>query len=159
MSDKHPALGTSTEHPTPSTGHLRLLHLCDTLFPLGGFAYSDGLESATANGAIADADALGGWLDVCLDEAIARLDGPVACEAWQLVREECWTALAALPAMRGLATDYGGHLHRRKPARSAVAEDHGQRKAPGSRRYCWDNTLLPTHPSSAPSVPCVPAQS
>jgi urease accessory protein UreF len=27
---------------------LRLLHLCDTLFPLGGFAYSDGLETATA---------------------------------------------------------------------------------------------------------------
>ena len=26
---------------------LRLLHLCDSLFPLGGFAYSDGLEAAT----------------------------------------------------------------------------------------------------------------
>ena len=25
---------------------LRLLHLCDSLFPLGGFAYSDGLEAA-----------------------------------------------------------------------------------------------------------------
>jgi urease accessory protein len=65
---------------------------------LGGFAYSDGLESATASGAIADADALGAWLDVCLDEAIARLDGPVVCEAWQLAREERWAVLAALDA-------------------------------------------------------------
>jgi urease accessory protein len=75
-----------------------LLHLCDTLFPLGGFAYSDGLESATASGAIADADSLRAWLDVCLDEAFARLEGPVASEAWQLVREENGTALAALDA-------------------------------------------------------------
>ena len=26
---------------------LSLLHLCDSLFPIGGFSYSDGLESAT----------------------------------------------------------------------------------------------------------------
>ena len=29
---------------------LALLHLCDSLFPIGSFAYSDGLESAAAAG-------------------------------------------------------------------------------------------------------------
>src|SRR6185503_8361644 len=28
---------------------LALLHLCDSLFPLGGFAHSDGLEAATTS--------------------------------------------------------------------------------------------------------------
>ena len=68
------------------------------------------------------------------------------------------TALGALPAKRGLATDYGGHLHRRTPAWSAVAKDHGQRKAPGPHRYSRDNTLLRTPPAPAPSVPPVPVQ-
>ena len=29
---------------------LALLHLCDSLFPIGGFGYSDGLEAATTAG-------------------------------------------------------------------------------------------------------------
>src|SRR5262249_60943738 len=29
-----------------------LLHICDSLFPIGGFGYSDGLEAATAAGAV-----------------------------------------------------------------------------------------------------------
>ena len=75
---------------------LHLLHLCDTLFPLGGFAYSDGLESATARDAIADADGLREWIDVCLDETIGRTEGRAAWQAWAAVRDERWDALAAL---------------------------------------------------------------
>jgi hypothetical protein len=59
------------------------------------------------------------------------------------------TALGALPALRGLAKDRGGHLHQRSPARSAVATDHGHRRATASRRYSWDNTLLRTSPVRA----------
>src|SRR5262249_4315988 len=62
------------------------------------FAYSDGLESATSSGAIADADGLRGWLDVCLDETIARAEGPAAFEAWQCVREDRWSRIAELDA-------------------------------------------------------------
>jgi len=36
---------------------LQLLHLCDSLFPLGAFAHSDGLETATVAGAVRDAEA------------------------------------------------------------------------------------------------------
>ena len=76
--------------------HLRLLHLCDSLFPLGGFAYSDGLEAATSDGSIANADHLGGWLDVCLDETIGRLEGPGVWQAWPAFRDADWDAVAAI---------------------------------------------------------------
>ena len=36
----------------PTDALLSLLHLCDSLFPIGSFAYSDGLESAAASGLV-----------------------------------------------------------------------------------------------------------
>src|SRR5713226_7803341 len=75
---------------------LRLLHLCDSLFPIGGFAYSDGLESATASGAIVDARGLDAWLDVGLDETIGRMEGPAAWRSYVAFNDERWGALAAL---------------------------------------------------------------
>lgn len=76
--------------------NLALLHLCDSLFPLGSFAYSDGLESATADGRVATADDLCAWLDACLQETIGRMDGPVVWQAWAAARDEDWDALEAL---------------------------------------------------------------
>ena len=77
---------------------LKLLHLCDSLFPLGAFAYSDGLETAAATGAIRDADSLRVWIDVCLDETIGWTEGPIAFQAWSMANERRWDALAALDA-------------------------------------------------------------
>jgi urease accessory protein len=77
---------------------LSLLHLCDSLFPIGGFGYSDGLESATSSGQIADADGLRAWMDVCLDETIGRMDGPAVWQAWGAVSDERWPAIAQLDA-------------------------------------------------------------
>ena len=77
---------------------LAVLHLCDSLFPVGGFAYSDGLEAATASGAIATAGTLGDWLDVCLDDLIARSEGPTLLLAWSAFLEEDWNAIAQLDA-------------------------------------------------------------
>jgi urease accessory protein len=84
---------------------LELLHLCDSLFPIGAFAYSDGLEAA-ASGAwhvpgtrlapIRDADALGAWIDVVLEESIGRLEGPAVWQAWLAVVDGDWPTLAAL---------------------------------------------------------------
>jgi urease accessory protein UreF len=73
---------------------LKLLHLCDTLFPIGSFGYSDGLEAA----GIQDRDGLRDWIDVCLDETIGRLDAPIVWRAWALVRDASWDALAGLDA-------------------------------------------------------------
>ena len=77
---------------------LALLHLCDSLFPVGGFAYSEGLEAATASGAIATASALGDWLDVCLDDGIGRLEGPTLVLAWAAFREQDWDEVVQLDA-------------------------------------------------------------
>ena len=76
--------------------NLSLLHLCDSLFPIGGFAYSDGLESATSEGTVADAGALRDWLDVCLDQTYGRLEGPAVWRAWMAFRDAHWDALEAL---------------------------------------------------------------
>ena len=87
---------------------LELLHLCDSLFPIGAFAYSDGLEAAVAvmvrlkpdtrrdASAGAAGDVLRGWIDVVLDESIGRLEGPAAWQAWLAVVDGDWRALASL---------------------------------------------------------------
>jgi urease accessory protein len=69
------------------------LHLCDSLFPVGGFGYSDGLEAATAAGLAQSPADLHAWLDVCLDEAVGRMDGPVALQAWSAFDRQDWEAL------------------------------------------------------------------
>jgi urease accessory protein len=75
---------------------IALLHLCDSAFPVGAFAYSDGLEAATASGQIATADDLRAWLDVCRDESIGRTEGPAVWQAWIAFRDADWKALLAL---------------------------------------------------------------
>ena len=76
--------------------NVALLHLCDSSFPLGSFAYSDGLESATSDGGVATVDDLRAWMDVCLDETIGRMDGPAVWRAWHAVAIEDWSALDSL---------------------------------------------------------------
>ena len=70
------------------TTHLvSLLHLCDSLFPLGAFAHSDGLEAATASGRVATAADLASWLEATLAQPLRHLDGPAIARAWQAQRE------------------------------------------------------------------------
>jgi urease accessory protein len=107
---------------------VRLLHLCDSLFPIGGFAYSDGLEAAADWGQTPIGTVLslgvrpqlardggpgaperagewsardGGlreWLDVCLDETIGRLEGPAVSRAWTAFMDADWAAVAHIDA-------------------------------------------------------------
>jgi urease accessory protein len=76
--------------------NLSLLHVCDSLFPIGAFSYSDGLESATSDGRIAIVADLRAWVDVCLDETIGRLEGPAVWQAWIAVRDADWSAIETL---------------------------------------------------------------
>jgi len=75
---------------------LALLHLCDSAFPLGSFAYSDGLEAAATDGRVASTNDLRAWIDACLDESIGRMEGPAVWQAWAAVADGDWRALELL---------------------------------------------------------------
>lgn len=61
-----------------------LLHLCDSLFPLGSFAHSDGLETATSSGRVATANDLESWMRTSFEEGLRRLEGPAVWRAWRI---------------------------------------------------------------------------
>ena len=73
-----------------------LLHLCDSLFPTGSYAHSDGLEAATASGLVATAAAVREWVASLLDETLAYTDGPAIALASEAFTERRWTDLREL---------------------------------------------------------------
>ncbi len=73
-----------------------LLHLCDSLFPIGAFGYSEGLEAATASGDVRTPSDLGDWLDVCLEQSFGRADGPAVLQAWTAFNDRDWSILSRL---------------------------------------------------------------
>jgi urease accessory protein len=77
---------------------LSLLHLCDSLFPIGSFGYSDGLESAAATGAVSGAAGLRDWLDVCRDDGFGRCDGPAILIVRDALSRSDWDAIVEVDA-------------------------------------------------------------
>jgi urease accessory protein len=65
-----------------------LLHLCDSLFPTGGFAHSDGLEAATAAGTVASVGDLRCWMAVLLEETLGRSEALAVALAWHAHTED-----------------------------------------------------------------------
>jgi urease accessory protein len=65
-----------------SAATLALLQLCDSLFPVGSFAHSDGLESAVASGQVASSDELRAWLDASLSLALRETEAPAVRSAF-----------------------------------------------------------------------------
>jgi urease accessory protein len=83
--------------PTENRGaRVALLHLCDSLFPLGSFAHSDGLEAAVAEGRVGSVSDLGSWLDALLTATLSEAEGPAVREAMMCARAGDFAALAAL---------------------------------------------------------------
>ena len=60
-----------------------LLHLCDSLFPTGGYVHSDGLEAAVAAGLVSTPDGVRVWVEALLDRTLRASDGPAAGLAWE----------------------------------------------------------------------------
>ncbi len=73
-----------------------LLHLSDSLFPIGAFGYSDGLEAAASAGLIRTPSDLRAWLDVCLDQSIGGADGLAVLQACVAFNHGDWSTLATL---------------------------------------------------------------
>ncbi|WP_317931809.1 urease accessory protein UreF [Halioxenophilus sp. WMMB6] len=62
---------------TTDAGLLRLLQLSSVSLPVGGFAFSQGLESACEQGWVTNSESAGQWLAAQLQHTLAYLDVPV----------------------------------------------------------------------------------
>jgi urease accessory protein len=62
---------------------LHLLQFASPALPIGGYSYSQGLETALEEGLVVDADSARAWIVRCLDEVVARWDAPVL---WRLLK-------------------------------------------------------------------------
>ena len=76
------AITTTTIDDTAVSGSqlLRLMAWLSPAFPLGGFAYSGGLERAVHDRLLKDAAGLTGWLSSCLSYGFLRNDALFVCE-------------------------------------------------------------------------------
>jgi urease accessory protein len=77
-----------TPEPAPpaipaGTALLRLLAWLSPAFPIGGFSYSHGLETAVDRGLVASAADLAGWIDHLLAHGSAAADAVLLCHAWR----------------------------------------------------------------------------
>jgi urease accessory protein len=121
---------------------LTLLHLCDSLFPTGGFAHSDGLEAATASGSVSTAADLREWMDVCLDEVLARSEGPAVRIAWE--------AFSAGDLDRVIEVD--AEIHALRPSSSARQASRALgRRLLKTWHHVHPHHELPLEPLFAPS--------
>jgi urease accessory protein len=75
-----------------------LLHLCDSLFPLGSFAHSDGLEAATTSGQIRTAGDLRAWMQTVLEVSLERCDAPAVRSAREAFLDGNVASLACIDA-------------------------------------------------------------
>jgi urease accessory protein len=67
----------------PDRSLLRLLTWLSPAFPVGGFAYSGGLETAVKEGHVSDAAELRDWLDAAMTHGQFRNDAILLAEAWR----------------------------------------------------------------------------
>jgi len=71
----------SATRMTDPTDHLRLIQWLSPAFPIGGFAYSQGLETAIAAGAVRDVQTLADWITAVLTLGSARTDAILLAQA------------------------------------------------------------------------------
>jgi urease accessory protein len=78
---------------TTDASLLRLLQLSSVSLPVGGFAFSQGLETAIELGWVNNAEKTKQWLNIQLQESVARVDLPVlqgAMLAWTKTDSTLW---------------------------------------------------------------------
>ena len=68
---------------TAATSLLHLLQLASPSLPIGAYSYSQGLESAMANGQVHDPASARAWLVTTLHEVVARFEAPLL---WRLLQ-------------------------------------------------------------------------
>lgn len=71
-----------------------LLRLASPQLPIGGYSYSQGLESAIDQGQVTDAESAHVWLADQLQLNLARFEGPLLAELLHAAQAGDWIALA-----------------------------------------------------------------
>lgn len=77
---------------------LATLHLASPALPVGGFAYSQGLEMAIADGRVGDAPSAQRWIDDLLLLVIARFEAPLWLRAFDASATSDMQRFAAINA-------------------------------------------------------------
>jgi urease accessory protein len=83
------AMATTTTTMTDQPSNIALLRLMAWLspsFPVGGFAYSHGLERAVHDGLVADSESLAGWLHTLIEMGSGWNDAVLFAESWRRAR-------------------------------------------------------------------------
>jgi urease accessory protein len=99
---------------------IRALQVTDSFFPVGAFAYSDGLEAAAAAGRVRDAVSLGGWMNHFLESVFVPCEGLALVKCMFALKEndldslcrvdEELTAIRPAAAVRAASTGAGKRL-------------------------------------------------
>jgi urease accessory protein len=122
---------------------LRTLQIVDSLFPVGAFAYSDGLESAAAGGRVQDAASLAGWLHHVLYGVFAPCEGLALLKCMRAMEKKDWakvreideelTALKPASATRAASKSVGKSLI---STYASIVEDGSFARVPAGPEQC-----------------------
>ncbi len=74
----------------------RLLAWLSPAYPIGGFSYSHGLETAIEEGFVVNRPSLIAWLQTVLGAGTGRVDGALFAAAWRAAEAKAWPAFDAV---------------------------------------------------------------
>jgi urease accessory protein len=97
-----PATTPNAEAAPAASDPVRLVRLLTWLspaFPIGGFAYSHGLETAVATGLVTTAEDLAAWIATLIAHGSARADALLLCHAWRAEQTDDETLAAAVASL------------------------------------------------------------
>jgi urease accessory protein len=107
-----PRMSGQADDPLDTRALLRLMAWLSPAFPIGGFAWSGGLERAVADGLVKNAGDLRDWLATLLGHGALWNDAVLFCEAWRRADDDvALRQVAALGlALAGSAERFGETL-------------------------------------------------
>jgi urease accessory protein len=74
----------------------RLLAWLSPAYPIGGFSYSHGIETAVEEGLVINRVSLVAWLQTVLQAGTGRVDGALFAAAWRAAEARDWPAFDAV---------------------------------------------------------------